>query len=403
MPETDLDTPIFDVELGPDGGRLAPPDLAAFDAWLEAEADAWKWMWLDGYRERSQLNTLRSSIEHEFQRFRDISSEIADQESQLDKESRRSKVAQLSDAVESAYRGNLMYSGAPLSRAVESLGKGGEWRSVQALLNARLGKNFDPNNIDGFRGATIVVLSELGLLSTDVGRVADELTSQHAKGTGLISDLNGKISELSTLISKQESKGEERINKGVSLFSRSLRKSRREAISLWSEFRDVFESDRKFFRVELALEAPVSYWTTRRSINRRLAVALYTLFTLLLVGSAVLAYLVLGKVDWPREILSDGNVNFGYVGLVVLAAGLAVAILRIPLRLAASFLHLANDADERITMVNTYLALREGEHAGKEEMSTVIDRLFLPTQDGIVKDDLVGITIWDSIANKIRG
>jgi len=51
-------------------------------------------------------------------------------------------------------------------------------------------------------------------------------------------------------------------------------------------------------------------------------------------------------------------------------------------------------------MVMTYLALREGGHASDAQMQTVIERLFLPAQDGIVKDDLVGVTLHDVLTKK---
>jgi hypothetical protein len=82
--------------------------------------------------------------------------------------------------------------------------------------------------------------------------------------------------------------------------------------------------------------------------------------------------------------------------------GLVVALVRVPLRLAMSELHLKNDADERVTMVNTYLALRAGEHATTEHMQIVLERLFRPGVDGIVKDDLGPVTASDVVARALN-
>ena len=62
-----------------------------------------------------------------------------------------------------------------------------------------------------------------------------------------------------------------------------------------------------------------------------------------------------------------------------------------------SQLHLSNDADERVTMVNTYLALRQGGHANEQHMQVALERLFAPATDGMVKEDLGPVTSADAI------
>jgi hypothetical protein len=59
-------------------------------------------------------------------------------------------------------------------------------------------------------------------------------------------------------------------------------------------------------------------------------------------------------------------------------------------------LHLYHDADERVTMVQTYLALREGGHADESHMGIVLGRLFAPAGDSAGKDELI-MTMPDAI------
>ena len=51
-------------------------------------------------------------------------------------------------------------------------------------------------------------------------------------------------------------------------------------------------------------------------------------------------------------------------------------------------------------MVTTYLALREGEHATPDHMGIVIERIFAPATDGIVKDDFGPVTFMDALRSK---
>jgi Family of unknown function (DUF6161) len=53
-----------------------------------------------------------------------------------------------------------------------------------------------------------------------------------------------------------------------------------------------------------------------------------------------------------------------------------------------SHLHLSTDAAERVVMVKTYLSLLEGDHlSGDEDRQLILQALFRPASDGIVKDE----------------
>ena len=67
-----------------------------------------------------------------------------------------------------------------------------------------------------------------------------------------------------------------------------------------------------------------------------------------------------------------------------------------------SQLHLWNDAEERVTMVETYLALREGGAASDREMELALPALFRNSADGIVKDDVTPFTPLDIVRNMNR-
>ena len=81
--------------------------------------------------------------------------------------------------------------------------------------------------------------------------------------------------------------------------------------------------------------------------------------------------------------------ELGFEGLSFIIVIIAVCLIgsRIIYRLFASQLHLWNDASERVTMIQTYLALSIKENVKDQHLEALIQRLFAPASDGVVKDD----------------
>ena len=63
--------------------------------------------------------------------------------------------------------------------------------------------------------------------------------------------------------------------------------------------------------------------------------------------------------------------------------------------------HLATDADQRANMIETYLALKEGDALPQEsQISHLFDAIFRPVSTGIVKDDGVPISLFDYLTQQ---
>ncbi|MPX90331.1 DUF6161 domain-containing protein [Salinivibrio sp. VYel1] len=63
-------------------------------------------------------------------------------------------------------------------------------------------------------------------------------------------------------------------------------------------------------------------------------------------------------------------------------------VTRLSAKIFISNLHLRTDADERVTMIQTYLALlREGSGPMDEERQLILQTLFRPSSTGFIKDD----------------
>lgn len=160
----------------------------------------------------------------------------------------------------------------------------------------------------------------------------------------------------------------------------------------------------EFTKKKIALQGPILYWQNKRWWHR------------LSTGFAALAFVVylglcvkmVSSTFWTRyksvfDFLDQWR-DAGLGAVAVLGGFLAVALMlaRILYRLFASQLHLWNDASERVTMIQTYLALAEKGHAKEEFLGALLSRLFSPASDGIVRDDLGTIGPID-LASRFTG
>ena len=61
-------------------------------------------------------------------------------------------------------------------------------------------------------------------------------------------------------------------------------------------------------------------------------------------------------------------------------------------------IHLMHDAEERLAMINSYLALMKTEHPLQgDSLAPVLTALFRPASDGIVKDEPLPLNLLELI------
>lgn len=161
------------------------------------------------------------------------------------------------------------------------------------------------------------------------------------------------------------------------------------------------ESERRIRSVEetykeqLGLKAPVDYWKKKAAAHR--------------ASEGTLRWLVIGffAIAMAAVTVTFWNVGWTLINLaitpgaapvpsgvyVVTSAGLgsAAAVLfwggRLLTKLYLSQHHLRQDAEERATMTETYLALIENQAASTDDRQVILNALFRNTPDGIVKEE----------------
>ncbi|RJG46427.1 DUF6161 domain-containing protein [Mesorhizobium sp. DCY119] len=169
------------------------------------------------------------------------------------------------------------------------------------------------------------------------------------------------------------------------------------------------------YREQMALKAPVEYWSNKASKHEGKAKGLQTIVTYyavlatlaLLVALSVLACVAF---EFAEPVMHNNEVvqRPAAVFLILTTIGVVVSTVafwagRVLVRLYLSELHLGMDARERETMVMTYLALiAEKATEGTDDRHIVLSSLFRPTADGIVKEDAApDLSISGNIAKLI--
>ena len=135
---------------------------------------------------------------------------------------------------------------------------------------------------------------------------------------------------------------------------------------------------------KLALQASVQYWSDKRDLHTRVMwwVGGSTLLLAALTGGGF----VLAAHKLLQVTVSE--VELWRLGVMLAISTFGIWVTRLSAKIFISNLHLRTDADERVTMIQTYLALlREGPGPMDEERQLILQTLFRPSSTGFIKDD----------------
>ncbi len=150
---------------------------------------------------------------------------------------------------------------------------------------------------------------------------------------------------------------------------------------------------------KLALWKPVEYWQARGISHGKKA-------TKFAIASGVAGVVILFALGWlAYEIFLNVPLNekpqVWQVVVFSVAAFFGIWLERMLVRLFVSNMHLATDADERVTMLQTYLSIiREGSAFAPDDKKLILERLFHPAADGLVKDDAAPPSLLEMMSRK---
>lgn len=406
-PPTPKAEPLFTLKLGDNGGQLAPTDYAVLTRWIQTEQA--NWSWLMQRKRGDHENALRECVDglnhaanHASQAQQHLTSNPQHAEQQ--KEACKSRVEDV------FLRRRLPHSSTPLAKRIETFrNEAGDLAAsnfAAVLVSSQNGEpRFQPQELNAWRGL-IEGLIERFNLHAAVAKGRKQAAEQSFE------QLRTKAEQLVN----EKTETYEALHRDYDALARTIRvaesdqstKFNEAQISRHDEFDKLrgkhaedMESLRKTFREEIALRAPAEYWEKKRVGHRNLAwVTGIASFAGIAIAAAVLGSQI-------HELLQGTAPNASpeswRIGILVIIAIFLVWGVRLFVRMFLSHLHLLTDSGERVVMVQTYLSLLEGDRlASKEDRQLILQALFRPASDGIVKDEGLPTSLAEALTRAPR-
>lgn len=396
MAEREERRPLFKLDLGKNGGgTLAPYSGQELLDWAKKEVQFWSWLQsAPGHSHKSGMDNAYGNLT------------VAQQAAQRYVEG-HDLVNNLNDA-QARIRSVFMDQGLPhsstvVAKEVEKLRGESPERAV-AYLFAHMpnpsGYRFESSNGAAWHAYILGLFAVHGGLPgidrSNAQRAAlDEVL---AEGRSLLAERRTQYDVLHADLQLAIAEGREQAASQGTQFTAFMDKSNGEHTAEIDGHKAEMLALRKAFREEMSLRGPVEYWSNRESNHKKRAMIVGGVFAALLVLVGVAIWLT-GSWAVATSVAPKTNPPDTWrLAVVGFVAAIGVWMLRLVVRMFLSDQHLATDAAERVTMVKTYLALIESDKLPKDEdRKLILQALFRPGSDGIVKDEGLPNPVLDAI------
>lgn len=380
---------IFILDLGDNGGVVAPTTVAELAGWIDSEVQAWSWLntFSTGNHKAaidSNLGALRSAQDVARQAVQHVASYP---------NSPAPQIPQLQSTIQETFVARRFpHSKSPLGRRVDEMRARDPLEATGYLYTKMVNAGsyqFDARDISSWRGFLTGLLEQAGLESIP-GQVFEgalqsfsgvQATAERllAEKTEAYSALHKDYVRLAAEVAATKTSQDEAFQQFIEV----NQEGHDEALSAHKATMANLE---QVFREKMKLRAPVEYWEERQSRHD----ARSKFLGWLTFGAMLTLALMIGGIAWwvLSGLSTDGKPEVWRVSVLVLVGVLGVWGVRLIVRMFLSHIHLATDAAERVVMVKTYLALLEGENVpSDEDRKLILQPLFRPASDGIVKDE----------------
>ena len=371
---------LIDIDLGANGGRLVATELKEIEEWLDVEMLFWEPL-LNSSEARSGDSAY--GLNHTQNVFNDLRQYISQFAGNPG-----SYLEQIKTALQEHYgKRRVLHSSTSDAQFVIKQFKTVGQVEAAAALTVAVGHNVNMSVPSQCRGAFRFFLHEIGIdpdsanaSKAALQQVAHKFSQRYSEDVDASNELRR---DLENLVANHT----DAASRAPRVVSKFVRRARNLAKAQLQQSYDRLSAFEDIYRTQLGLRAPVEYWRKKRFKHLGLTLGFLVSFL------GYLGFLVyLGYLAFPDSGLFSidtwKDAQLGFVAFAVVIIGILLSLARVLLKLTMSQLHLFNDADERVTMVETYLALLEGGHANESHMNIVLERMFAPAADGIVKEDL---------------
>ena len=391
--EADLNAPpppLFQEDFGVNGGILAPTSIAELQQWIAKEIAFWSWA------PNVSVGPHRNSFDLAWRNLSNVQPPLnqgAQFSAQGDLEATKRAALQIASILRSVYvTQRLPHSSTPWAHRIEELRANPviAHAYLYALMGDAPGQNtaFGPATQEAWHGFLLGLTERYGIVNSLDPAVAtqrtalDELREKASKlleeKKQTIEGLERNYSSVAEEISTQQAAQQGDFNELLT----EIKDAHETALK---EHEEKLESVRKSFKEAMALRAPVDYWRQKAEKHARKSLVLARW---MFGGMVALALAFLALTALVFSSLNSGKPDTWKIAAPILVGVVAVWAVRLIVRMYLSQAHLATDAEERVTMVQTYLSLlEEGKMPETGDRQLVLTPLFRPATDGMVKED----------------
>ncbi len=402
------------VSLGAEGGTKIFKSIEELSGWMQNELQFWSWGNASGTSEGHQVSGTFNNF------FNSVTSQISEFNRFVAQKAQPNHFTNIFTSIINSFESfygtqHGLYSESPKARFLEQLKT--ENNNPRIAIFAwgyfnRTQINF--SNPDGLRGVFAAQCFEAGLknaaknemltlqkLHNDWQSVFQgfetNLSLESGKHNKLNADLAISLSAQNTNLSELVSATQENLDNFVNASNEKLKQLISTAGEDWRKLKATYDG-------ELAIRAPVLYWKSKTSSHLLLSWIFAVLS--ILVGGVIffLIFLEVQALIIPPKGLEHPDLwhpEYWRLAMLITSGLFGIWIVRIIVRLFLSNVHLHTDAKERVTMVQTYLALVRRGKISKEDEHFILRTLFRPSTTGIMKDDGIPLTALEA-ASKIE-
>jgi hypothetical protein len=395
MAQTDSTTPppeaLFQLDLGDNGGVLAPRSVDELLAWIQQEVGAWAFMQQargGGYLERLRLplSRLAEATQHAQNAKQNLQNGQPAQ-------SVRSQVDEAQRGIERAFvSGKWPHSSTAVgirAKALSDIAPNVAAGYLFALSKDQQDVRFDPQDIASWHGFIEGLGERFGTLTVDgtTPPRIEALTRLQERAEKQIAEARDSLDQAQRDFEKFKLVGAEDLAEQVGRVAQFEVDAQMAHAAALEEHKKQIEAIRVAHAEGMKLRAPVDYWTSRQTHHEKQTGVHFKWALGSMAGLAAVMTVGAHQV-WKYSENADKPAGWMLAVLGAVAV-LGIWAVRLLVRIYLSHQHLATDAAERVTMAQTYLALvAEGKLEGADEdRRMVLQPLFRPAADGLVKDE----------------
>lgn len=382
---TDESQPPFKIDFS-NGTSISFATIDEMHAWINDERNAFQWLQKGARQGGEPMTNLRTTYATAFNRMTEVAEQL--RSSPMDANLRNRAL----NLIQSLYSGgHMVRADHEFARIAANIAaKDGDVAGAAAFATL-LGIDVPPSSVM-LRGMVSALLTRHGV-DVNSPRIVERAISdvnQHASN-----DRQKSLTEWREVTENANSflkHSEQELQALTATFADQREVTFRNFNDSANAAIDKISNTEAAYREQMRLQAPVEYWESKAASHasalrnsRRVLLAYTSIGSVALV--AALYWLTTSAINVADRTSLDAAVILKHAAIGAIVTTIGFWVGRVLLRIYLSDRHLLTDAEERIAMTKTYLALANEGKVEATDRALVLAPLFRSASDGIVKDD----------------